>query len=152
MIQKNPRRTNYSSIFSSKIQNLTVFSMIYMIRIRFFGPARMNSEPMSGRTVLKKNDSFSPDQTSSAELASWPSETWDRLSTVATHPNTAQRPPSLHWVRLLPFFRLIVPVGRSSTGVAFGILWNGYVVRVNVATLKSVAFDFTNNNTSCSPS
>ena len=24
--------------FSSKVQNLTVFSIIYMIRIRFFGP------------------------------------------------------------------------------------------------------------------
>ena len=35
---KNPRRTNYSSIFLSKVQNLTVFSIIYMIRIRFFGP------------------------------------------------------------------------------------------------------------------
>ena len=35
--KKNPFRTNYSSIFSSKVQNLTVFSIIYMIRIRFFG-------------------------------------------------------------------------------------------------------------------
>ena len=39
-----------------------------------------------------------------------------------------------------PFFRPIVPVERSPIGVAFGILWNGGVVRVNVATLKGVAF------------
>ena len=37
MFRKNPFRTNYSSIVSSKLQNLTVFSIIYMIRIRFFG-------------------------------------------------------------------------------------------------------------------
>ena len=35
--EKNPRRTIYSSMFSSKVQNLTVFSIIYMIRIRFSG-------------------------------------------------------------------------------------------------------------------
>ena len=39
--KKNPRRTNYSSFFSSKVQNLTVFSIIYMIRIRFFGPVEL---------------------------------------------------------------------------------------------------------------
>ena len=39
--KKNPRRTNYSSIFSEKVQNLTVFSIIYMIRIRFFGPGEL---------------------------------------------------------------------------------------------------------------
>ena len=39
--KKNPRRTNYSSIFSAKVQNLTVFSFIYMIRIRFFGPGEL---------------------------------------------------------------------------------------------------------------
>ena len=39
--KKNPRRTNYSSIFSAKVQNLTVFSIIYMIRIRFFGPGEL---------------------------------------------------------------------------------------------------------------
>ena len=49
--KKNPSRTNYSSIFSSKVQNLTVFSIIYMIRIRFFGPRRINSETFFGRTV-----------------------------------------------------------------------------------------------------
>ena len=40
-VSKNPFRTNYSSIFSSKVQNLTVFSIIYMIRIRFFGPGKL---------------------------------------------------------------------------------------------------------------
>ena len=39
--KKNPRRTNYSSIFSSKVQNLTVFSIIHMIRIRFFEPGEL---------------------------------------------------------------------------------------------------------------
>ena len=38
------------------------------------------------------------------------------------------------------FFRTSVPVGKSPIGVAFGILWIGSVVRVNVATLKGVAF------------
>ena len=28
--------------FSAKVQNLTVFSIIYMIRIRFFGPGELN--------------------------------------------------------------------------------------------------------------
>ena len=39
--KKNPRRTNYFSIFSAKVQNLAVFSFIYMIRIRFFGPQEL---------------------------------------------------------------------------------------------------------------
>ena len=39
--KKNPFRTNYSSFFSAKVQNLAVFSFIYMIRIRFFGPQEL---------------------------------------------------------------------------------------------------------------
>ena len=39
--KKNPRRTNYSSICSSKVQNLTVFSIVHTIRIRFFGPREL---------------------------------------------------------------------------------------------------------------
>ena len=39
--KKNPFQTNYSSFFSEKVQNLTVFSIIYMIRIRFFGPGEL---------------------------------------------------------------------------------------------------------------
>ena len=35
--KKNPRRTNYSSIFSSKVQNLTVVSIICMIEFDFSG-------------------------------------------------------------------------------------------------------------------
>ena len=42
--KKNPRRTNYSPFFSAKVQNLTVFSFIYMIRIRFFGPGELNQK------------------------------------------------------------------------------------------------------------
>ena len=49
--KKNPRRTNYSSIFPSKVQNLTVFSFIYMIRIRFFWARGINSEWVFRRTV-----------------------------------------------------------------------------------------------------
>ena len=36
--KKKTFRTNYSSTLSSKVQNLIVFSIIYMIRIRFCGP------------------------------------------------------------------------------------------------------------------
>ena len=39
--KKKNRRTNYSSIFPWKVQNLTVFSIKYMIRIRFFGPGEL---------------------------------------------------------------------------------------------------------------
>ena len=38
--------------FSAKVQNLAVFSFIYMIRIRFFGPGGINLESVFGRTVL----------------------------------------------------------------------------------------------------
>ena len=37
--------------FSSKVQNLTVFSIIYTIRIRCFGPRWINSEGVAGGTV-----------------------------------------------------------------------------------------------------
>ena len=37
--KKNPFPTKIS--FSSRVQNLTVFSIIYMIRIRFFGPGEL---------------------------------------------------------------------------------------------------------------
>ena len=32
--------------FSSKVQNLTVFSLVYMIRIRFFGPGELNQRTL----------------------------------------------------------------------------------------------------------
>ena len=38
MFRKNLFPTNYFLIFPSKVQNLTVFSTIFMIRIRIFGP------------------------------------------------------------------------------------------------------------------
>ena len=50
--KKNPFRTNYSSIFPSKVQNLTVFSIIYMIRIRFFGPRELNQNYFSGEQYI----------------------------------------------------------------------------------------------------
>ena len=37
--------------FSSKVQNLTVFSIIYMIRNRFFGPRELIQRYFFGRTV-----------------------------------------------------------------------------------------------------
>ena len=49
--KKKNRRTNCSSIFSSKVQNLTVFAIIHMIRIRFFGPEELKSEWVRARTV-----------------------------------------------------------------------------------------------------
>ena len=39
--KENPGRTNYSSIYPSKVENLTVFSIIDMIRIRFFGQGEL---------------------------------------------------------------------------------------------------------------
>ena len=39
--KKNPRRTNYSSIFLYKFRILPFFSFMYMIRIRFFGPGEL---------------------------------------------------------------------------------------------------------------
>ena len=56
--EKNPSRTNYSSIFSSKVQNLTVFSIICMIRIRFFGPRGIKSEGVSGGKVKVRFTSY----------------------------------------------------------------------------------------------
>ena len=46
-----------------------------------------------------------------------------------------------------PFFLFFVPMGKSPIGVVFGILWNGSVVRVNVATLNYVAFGISRTNT-----
>ena len=37
--------------FSSKVQNLTVFSIIYTIRIRFFGPGELFRKGFSKGTV-----------------------------------------------------------------------------------------------------
>ena len=45
---------NYSSIFSSKVQNLTVFSIIYMIRIRFFGPRESNQKRLGSAQYFPK--------------------------------------------------------------------------------------------------
>ena len=39
--KKNPRRTNYSSIFLQKFRNLAFVSINYRIRIRFFGPGEL---------------------------------------------------------------------------------------------------------------
>ena len=64
-------------------------------------------------------------------------QSWMLTWSVAGRPRSLHRIPPSH---ATPFFRLIVPVGRSPIGVAFGILWNGGVVRVNVAALKGVAF------------
>ena len=50
-----------------------------------------------------------------------------------------------------PFFQPAVAVGFSPVGGVSGILWNGGVVRANVATLKRVAlWIFTNNRKSSS--
>ena len=58
--KKNPRRTNYSSIFSSKVQNLTVFSIIYMIRIRFFGPVELIQNGFSAAQYAAQENVHGP--------------------------------------------------------------------------------------------
>ena len=55
----------------------------------------------------------------------------DRRRSVICHQ------PPLHLSTYTPVNRA---VGKSPIGVVFGILWNGGVVRVNVATLKGVEF------------
>ena len=58
--KKNPFQTNYSSIFSAKVQNLAVFSFIYMIRIRFFGPQELiqNGFRAERYAVVKQAENF----------------------------------------------------------------------------------------------
>ena len=54
LAQKASKKSLSDELFlhlSSKVQNLTVFSIIYMIRIRIFGPGGINSENISGCTV-----------------------------------------------------------------------------------------------------
>ena len=46
--KKIPSRTNYSSIFLRKFRILPFFSIIYMIRIRFFGPGELIQRYFSG--------------------------------------------------------------------------------------------------------
>ena len=48
MSEKNPRH------FFSKVQNMIVFSIIYMIRIRFFGPRELIKKTFSGGVVVVK--------------------------------------------------------------------------------------------------
>ena len=45
-------------IFPSKVQNLTVFSIIHMIRIRFFGPRALIQRSFFGRMVLPRDGPF----------------------------------------------------------------------------------------------
>ena len=52
--KKNLRRTNYSFIFSAKVQNLAVFSFIYMIRIRCFGPGELNQNYFRAAQYMEK--------------------------------------------------------------------------------------------------
>ena len=46
--KKNPRRTNYSSIFPSKVQNLAVFELFTGFEFVFFGPRELNQNYFSG--------------------------------------------------------------------------------------------------------
>ena len=46
--KKNPFRDELFLHFSAKVQNLTVFSFIYMIRMRFFGPGELIQNYFSG--------------------------------------------------------------------------------------------------------
>ena len=49
--KKNPSRTNYSSIFSAKVQNLAVFFIYLHDSNSIFRAAGINSEIFSARTV-----------------------------------------------------------------------------------------------------
>ena len=51
MFRKNPFRTNYSSIFSAEVQNLTVFFIYLHDSNSIFWAAGINSEWVSGGTV-----------------------------------------------------------------------------------------------------
>ena len=44
--------------FSSKVQNLTVFSIVYMIRIRFFGPRELIQRYFSAAQCSEGTDSL----------------------------------------------------------------------------------------------
>ena len=74
--KKKFRRTNYSSFFSAKVQNLAVFSFIYMIRIRFFGPRELNQKGFSGARYMFF--SHLPHLSSSRSLPHSPIR-WDRI-------------------------------------------------------------------------
>ena len=54
--KKIPSRTNYSSIFLSKVPNLSVFCIIYMIRIRFFRTAGIDLEEVSPSTMNRAEE------------------------------------------------------------------------------------------------
>ena len=70
MYRKNPFRTNYS-FFSSKVQNLTVFSIIYMIRIRFFGPEELFQKGGSGGTVHIHASTETPSDNFTLSSCNW---------------------------------------------------------------------------------
>ena len=53
--KKNPFRTNYSSIFSAKVQNLAVFFIYLHDSNSIFRAAGINSEIFSARTVININ-------------------------------------------------------------------------------------------------
>ena len=53
--KKNPRRTNYSSIFSAKVQNLAVFFIYLHDSNSIFRAGEINSEWVSGCTVMERN-------------------------------------------------------------------------------------------------
>ena len=104
--KKNPRRTNYSFIFHAKVQNLTVSSIIYMTRIRFFGPGGINSEWVRARTVVMSATNVS------SPCCTHEVGTWKLLTVPLTHLHTFV--PGSTVQRLLR---------RSS-----GLLWQGVLV------------------------
>ena len=57
--KKNPFGRIIPPFFSWKVQNLTVFSIIYMIRIRFFGPVELNQRTFSDAQYSSRQESTS---------------------------------------------------------------------------------------------
>ena len=60
MIRRKKRRNELFGIFSLKAQNLTLFSINSMIRIRFFGLLGINLESIFARTVLQSIGAVRP--------------------------------------------------------------------------------------------
>ena len=69
---------NYSSIFPSQVQNLTVFSIVYMIRIRFFGPGELIQNGFSAAQYMEDpltaSASISREDYDSSSLIGWSHE------------------------------------------------------------------------------
>ena len=61
-VSKKSLSDEFFLCFTSKVQNLTVFSMIYMIRIPFFGPGELIQRYFrAARCLLREGDCSDPE-------------------------------------------------------------------------------------------